>query len=122
MIGWVIAAAGLAGLAWVVLRARRRVRPVAKLQLLEGGEITFEFPLRVMPATIGREDGQTVAVSHPRVSRQHAAITRDGEHFVLHDRSKHGTRVNGQVIETHVLASGDLILLADAIQLIFTRL
>ena len=75
-----------------------------------------------MPATIGREDGQTVAVSHPRVSRQHAAITRDGEHFVLHDRSKHGTRVNGRVIETHVLASGDLILLADAIQLIFTRL
>ena len=73
--------------------------------------------------TIGSEAGQTIVVSHPRVSRHHAVIARtDDGTFVLRDRSKQGTAVNGEAISEHVLASGDLIRLANAVDLIFTRL
>lgn len=113
----VVVVAG-AGLWWW-----RRSRPLAKLALREGETIGLEFPLSSRETTIGSEAGQTVVVSHPRVSRHHAVIARteDGV-FVLRDRSKHGTTVNGEEVSEHELRSGDLIRLADSVDLIFTRL
>jgi pSer/pThr/pTyr-binding forkhead associated (FHA) protein len=112
----VVLAAALA--AW-----RLRPRPVAKLTLREGDGPGLEFPLSGRPATIGSEEGRTVVVSHPRVSGLHATLSRDdGGRFVLHDRSKRGTKVNGEPVREAVLESGDLIRLADSIDLIFTLL
>ena len=111
----VVAAAGV----WWWLRSR----PLAKLALREGDTTGVEFPLTARETTIGSEAGQTVVVSHPRVSRHHAVIARTDEGtFVLRDRSKHGTMVNGAPVTEHVLESGDLIRLAGAVDLIFTRL
>ena len=113
----VLIAAGVA--AWW----RLRPRPLAKLALREGDTTGVEFPLSAKETTIGSEAGQTVVVSHPRVSRQHAVVAHtDGGQFVLRDRSKHGTSVNGVVVAERVLRSGDLIRLANSVDLIFTRL
>ena len=118
---WIVLVAGVVAAAgvWWWLRSR----PLAKLALREGGTTGVEFPLTARETTIGSEAGQTVVVSHPRVSRHHAVIARTDEGtFVLRDRSKHGTAVNGAPVTEHVLESGDLIRLAGAVDLIFTRL
>jgi pSer/pThr/pTyr-binding forkhead associated (FHA) protein len=106
-----------AGVVW-----KLRTRPVAKLTLREGSGPGLEFPLRTGQVTIGSEEGRTVVVSHPKVSGLHATLLLEGGRFLLHDRSKRGTRVNGRAVDEAELHSGDLIRLADSIDLIFTRL
>jgi hypothetical protein len=97
-------------------------RPLGKLTLREGDGTGLEFLLTTKEVTIGSEEGQTVVVSHPKVSRIHATLTWEDDRFVLRDRSKRGTSVNGEPIDEKILRSGDLISLADSVDLIFTRL
>ena len=97
-------------------------RPLCKLAIREGDGVGLEFLIRTRAATIGSEDGQTVTVSHPRVSRQHATLRLKNGRFVLHDRSEQGTRVNGKAITEAEVKSGDLISLGESVDLIFTRL
>jgi pSer/pThr/pTyr-binding forkhead associated (FHA) protein len=119
---WIgIALAGLvvaAIAAWFALRPRA----LAKLTLKEGREIGLDFPIFGKSTTIGSEEGQTVVISHPRVSRLHADLDFEDGQFVLRDRSKQGTTVNGQPVTETTLRSGDLIRLAESVELIFTRL
>ena len=61
-------------------------------------------------------------ISDPRVSALHAILSWEEGKFILRDRSRHGLTVNGEPIEETVLKSGDLISLADSVDLIFTRL
>lgn len=119
MVPWIV----LGVLAVVVVAGwRLRSRPVAKLTLREGNRPGLEFPLRPGQVTIGSEEGRTVVVSHPKVSGLHATLVLENGRSVLHDRSKRGTRVNGDAVEEVELHSGDLIRLADSVDLIFTRL
>jgi pSer/pThr/pTyr-binding forkhead associated (FHA) protein len=99
-----------------------RQRPICKLTLRERDGVGLEFLIKERAATIGSEDGQTVTVSHPRVSRKHALLNLENGQFVLRDRSKQGTRVNGHAVTEAVLRSGDLISLGDSVDFIFTRL
>ncbi|HSP14117.1 MAG TPA: FHA domain-containing protein [Thermoanaerobaculia bacterium] len=64
--------------------------------------------------TIGRGDGCSVVVDLAGVSRQHAAICVDGDHFVLEDLgSKNGTWKNDERITAPVpLQDGDRVRLA----------
>ncbi len=119
MSSWILV--GLAAVVGVTLWiCRPRVR--AKLTLREGSTPGLEFPIKTKQATIGSEEGRTVVVSHPKVSGLHATLSREDGRFVLRDRSKRGTKVNGRAVEEAELRSGDLIRLADTIDLIFTRL
>ena len=115
----VLVALGVAG-ALVVWR-RLHPRPLCRLTLREGDTLGLEFPITTRTATLGSEEGQTVVVSHPKVSRKHAVLTLEGGHFVLRDCSRHGTSVNGAQVQEAVLHSGDLIRLGDSIDVIFTR-
>jgi pSer/pThr/pTyr-binding forkhead associated (FHA) protein len=117
---WVLAVLALAAAAAAAWRIGGR--PVAKLTLREGNGPGLEFPLGRGQVTIGSEEGRTVVVSHPKVSGLHATLRLENGRFLLHDRSKRGTRVNGRPVEETELQSGDLIRLADSIDLIFTRL
>ena len=117
-----IGAGALAVAVALLVAWRIRSRPVAKLTLREGDGPGLEFPLRPGRVTIGSEEGRTVVVSHPKVSGLHATLLLEDGRFVLQDRSKRGTRVNGKAVEEADLHSGDLIRLADSIDLIFTRL
>jgi hypothetical protein len=116
MVAVALGAVVAAGVFWLALRPR----PRATLAIREGTALGEEFPLG-RKATIGRGEGETIVVSHPRVSRVHAEIAYEDGGFVLRDRSKHGVLVNGEPVTEAVLRSGDLISLADAVDLIFTR-
>ena len=117
LLGLVGALVVVGGLIWW----RLRPRPLAALSLREGSQLGLEFPIGGRVTTIGSEEGQTVAVSHPRVSRQHAVLSVENGEFVLRNRSRNGTQVNGEPVEERALRSGDLISLAGAVELIFTR-
>jgi pSer/pThr/pTyr-binding forkhead associated (FHA) protein len=66
--------------------------------------------LSAFPFRIGRDPACALRVRDPHVSRVHAEILREGDAYVLYDRSTNGTLVNGRRVESgHVLAHGDLI-------------
>ena len=109
------AAAGL--VAW----RRLRPRPLYKLTLREGSGAGLDFIIREVSASIGSAEGQTVVVSHPKVSREHAVLEAREGRFLLRGLSRYGTRVNGELAEEAELRSGDLIRLGDSVDLIFTR-
>ena len=63
-----------------------------------------------LPFAIGRRETNQLRLTGGEVSREHAEIVRDGEHFVLRDReSRYGTFVNGQPVTSHTLRAGDQI-------------
>ena len=69
------------------------------------------FPLGDQPATIGRATDSTIAVSDQRVSNRQAVIeSHDGGHRLRDLGSRHGTQVNGQLVESAQLAQGDEII------------
>ncbi len=106
--------------AFVGWRLHRRHR--FKLTLREGAGDGLEFPVSAKEVTIGSEEGHTVVISHPKVSRLHATLTLEDGRYVLRDRSKRGTSINGKAADEVALRSGDLISLADSVDLIFTRM
>ena len=68
---------------------------------------------------IGRADDADIALPDRRVSRRHAAITRRGDTYVVHDLgSCNGTIVNGRRVRSVVLSDLDVILLGP-VELLF---
>ena len=60
------------------------------------------------PFTVGRKVDKDLVIADPRVSRDHAQITQEGQEFFLVDLgSKHGTYVNGERIQRQKLERGD---------------
>jgi pSer/pThr/pTyr-binding forkhead associated (FHA) protein len=65
--------------------------------------------------TIGRSDSADIKIDGDYISRIHSRILRIGMDSVIEDAdSKNGTRVNGEIIERHVLKHGDLIRVGTA--------
>jgi phosphoserine phosphatase RsbU/P len=63
-----------------------------------------------LPFSIGRRETNQLRLTGGEVSREHAEIVKEGEHFVLRDReSRYGTYVNGQPVTLHTLKGGDQI-------------
>ena len=60
--------------------------------------------------TIGRRDDNEVVIDDPSVSGHHAKIDSLGDQFVLIDlKSKNGSFVNEQLVDSHWLNHGDVI-------------
>src|SRR3984893_7641822 len=60
------------------------------------------------PFTVGRKVDKDLVIADPRVSRDHAQITQEGQEFLLVVLgSKHGTFVNGERIQRQKLERGD---------------
>lgn len=77
-------------------------------------ETGYRFPLPDI-CTIGRDRTCLIRVRTQRtdISREHAVIERDGNTYVLHNKGRHGTFVNGQrVTQLCQLDTGDAIGLA----------
>ena len=63
-----------------------------------------------MSLTIGRRDDNDMVIDDPAVSGHHAKIDSLGDRFVLIDlKSKNGTFVNEQLIESHWLKNDDAV-------------
>lgn len=65
---------------------------------------------------IGRNAGCHIAIRFPLVSGQHAVIRKCGNTFELMDKhSTNGTYVNGKIVSSAVLKSGDVVTIGEAI-------
>lgn len=65
-----------------------------------------------LPFTLGRGTDRSLTLDHPHISREHAAIDRDADGYLLLDTgSRHGTYVNGLRSTVTRLRSGDRITL-----------
>lgn len=66
--------------------------------------------------TIGRGATNSVSLSSRGVSRQHADIVQQGNHWVIRDLgSTNGIYVNRKKVSTHLLRPGDMIAIGDAL-------
>lgn len=86
------------------------VRDTAMLVLQQGAESSKRWALsRAKTVTIGRNDDCEVVLPDRQVSRYHARITWNNDHYEIVDLgSKNGTHVNGQLTESSTpLADGD---------------
>jgi phosphoserine phosphatase RsbU/P len=78
-------------------------------------EVTDALGRRVVPLekpafAIGRRSGNDLQLVGSDVSRDHADISRENEHYILRDRgSRYGTFVNGEQVSEKTLVHGDLI-------------
>lgn len=77
------------------------------LKFVQGGE-QRDIILNRTPFTVGRKVDKDLVIADPRVSRDHAQISQEGQEFFLVDLgSKHGTFVNGERIQRQKLERGD---------------
>ncbi|HYX67874.1 MAG TPA: SpoIIE family protein phosphatase [Terriglobales bacterium] len=86
------------------------------------GDIRRDVVIEHIPFSVGRKTDKDLVISDPRVSRDHAEIISESDHFYLVDLgSKHGTFVNGQKVQRHKLERNDRIEfgLRDGIYVIF---
>jgi serine phosphatase RsbU (regulator of sigma subunit) len=78
-------------------------------------EVTDALGRRIVPITgavfgIGRRETNDLRLAGSEVSRDHAEIAANGDHFVLRDRnSRYGTYVNDEPVTETKLAHGDRI-------------
>ena len=79
---------------------------LVKSGFYEGLEVLLDRDSTV----IGRGRGADFVIVEPTISRKHAALGFDGDHFYVKDlASTNGTRVNGQRVERQPLKDGDEI-------------
>ena len=94
--------------------------PSARL-IVHDGASSRTVTIDSLPFTIGRQANCTLTIANAQVSRQHAAIHRDGgDYFVKDLGSSHGTLINDVRQESVRLNPGDRIQLgASGIVLVF---
>jgi diguanylate cyclase (GGDEF)-like protein len=83
----------------------------ACLILYSGEDAGKRFALPGGRMLMGRSPSCDICIDSPGVSRSHAELLLEGDHFMLHDRgSVNGTHVNGARLETpKALRDGDLV-------------
>jgi ABC transport system ATP-binding/permease protein len=70
----------------------------------------MEFSLDRASLVIGRTDENDIVLGHRSISRHHAKIVRDGDHYTIVDlQSANGVRVNGEDYERIELNPGDIV-------------
>lgn len=80
-----------------------------KLSVIQGDLETKEFMLKDN-TSIGRSPSNDVVLKEPKVSRQHAAINKYNDKYILIDlKSSNGVYVNGAKVDEVVLNAGDEI-------------
>ncbi len=91
----------------------------ARLIVISTNFAKQEFPLDKAAVVIGRTDDNDVVLNHRSISRHHAKIVREGEHFHIVDmQSANGVRVNHEEYGKVELRKGDQIDLGH-VRLIF---
>ncbi|MBS0454944.1 MAG: FHA domain-containing protein [Proteobacteria bacterium] len=85
-----------------------------RLIILPKGQSVRQLNIKGNPTTIGRTEGNSVVLNSERVSRTHAVIDWDGDHYsVIDNGSLNGTCVNGQRVRRQALRNGDMLSIGD---------
>jgi pSer/pThr/pTyr-binding forkhead associated (FHA) protein len=80
------------------------------IRVVRGFYEGLEVPVDRDWVVVGRGRSADIVIAEPTMSRSHAAIGFDGEHFFVQDLgSTNGTRVNGSREEKSTLKRGDEI-------------
>ncbi len=79
------------------------------LQFHEAGRSLFLHLLKPGRTVIGRSDTCDVALPSESVSRVHCVFEKRADGWWVHDRSRHGTRVNGAPVGSRLLIEGDRV-------------
>ncbi len=111
---------GPGGAGTVVLE--RTSKPKHAAVLIDRKDVSRRFDLR-SETDIGRTQGNALVLPDTTVSRQHARIRLQGDHFVLFDLdSANGTFVNGQSVQQpKTLTDGDIVRFGD-VEMVFKQL
>ena len=91
------------------------------LFVVRGRDQGRHFQLSQSVLRLGREAGSDIQLFDSEASRMHAEVRvqQDGTWELLDLNSSNGTRVNGDVVSTHVLRSGDRVEIGETL-MIFT--
>lgn len=88
----------------------------SRLIIIGGADRGQEFVLGDGDTSLGRGLDNDIVLADIAVSRKHTLVCREGGRFVVRDLgSGNGTLVNGQRMETQVLADGDQIELGNTL-------
>lgn len=82
---------------------------MARLTILTGARRGQRFELPPGIVTIGRQPGNTLALTDESVANQHLLLSVDSEGCRIKDRSGGGTAVNGSHVTTASLKEGDVL-------------
>jgi DNA-binding response OmpR family regulator len=87
----------------------------------DGDLIKEQWALEEEEILIGRDASCQINLPSRWISRVHARLRREGNHFVAEDTgSKNGLYINGQrIYKSHILTDGDKLQLAPGLDLIF---
>jgi DNA-binding response OmpR family regulator len=96
-------------------------REAAMLLWMDGDEIKAQWSLAKPQTAIGRWQDNDIVMNDRWVSRYHAQIRNEGEHYVLIDLdSKNGTQVNGKrIMGPTILTDGDEVQVTPMVKLVF---
>ena len=93
---------------------------LACLKLVRSGNQERVYEIGAEEILIGRKSDADVVLTDPYISRQHAKIRQDSDHYLVVDLdSTHGTFVNDTRIESQALKNGDRIRLGG-VELLFS--
>ncbi len=84
--------------------------PQGQLEFIHGPLSGQVVELVATVTTIGSQNGNTIVLPDPAVSRKHVGIRRDASGYELADLgSTNGVYVNGQRLPKRLLAAGDIV-------------
>ena len=87
---------------------------VAKLILSLNGTVINQYFIDKPSLTIGREEGNDIAIEDPVLSRQHARVLTVEKDQIIEDlQSRNGTLLNGRPLTRQILQHGDVIQLGS---------
>jgi pSer/pThr/pTyr-binding forkhead associated (FHA) protein/tetratricopeptide (TPR) repeat protein len=87
-----------------------QIAPPARLVILSTELAGMEFSLTRPSVVIGRTDENDITLNHRSISRHHAKIVRERDHYTILDlQSANGVRVNGEDYERIELHAGDMV-------------
>jgi len=90
-----------------------------RIDLYQDNETFVQINLDRRIIRLGRGEECDVTLTDPGVSRLHAEIEFDGDRYILHDRSKNGTRVNASMVKgSRELEFGDRVYIGSHVLII----
>ena len=85
-----------------------------RLIILPKGQSVRQINIKGSTTTIGRQEGNALVLNSDRISRLHAVIEWDGDHYSVTDNgSTNGTFVNGKRVQRQTLRNGDMLSIGD---------